>query len=387
MLFPQEFIDRSLEHLLQRSTVRSQILYTSTLLFIISVFVALPFIYVNVGRTAQGLVIPSADRISIISSRTGLVNDVNISENVTVEKGQLLLAFQTESINHQLEKNKTDQTRTIKFISDLEVNIQALEQRKEPINLATPLYRSEWNFFFQQRNDLKHEISNQEQIYSRLKTLYEKKAISVTEFEQSKYKMEAQRQQLRLLTQNRLREWESVLNTLKKELQTLKTNEVELLDQQKSHYIFAPISGTLQNTVGISKNSVMYANQMLAEISPDTSLVAELYVTPNNIGLIQKETPIRFQIDAFNYNEWGFLEGTVAELPNDGIVNENGEVIFIVRCIFNQTQLTLPNGYSASIKKGMTLQGQFIIARRSLFQLLFDNVDDWLNPNRNNIAS
>ena len=32
-------------------------------------------------------------------------------------------------------------------------------------------------------------------------------------------------------------------------------------------------------------------------------------------------------------------------------------------------------------KKGMTVQARFIVARRSFWQLLFDKVDNWLNPN------
>jgi HlyD family secretion protein len=34
------------------------------------------------------------------------------------------------------------------------------------------------------------------------------------------------------------------------------------------------------------------------------------------------------------------------------------------------------------IKKGMTVQVRFLVTRRTLFQLLFDKADDWLNPNR-----
>ena len=385
LLFPQEFLNRSVEHLFKRSTVRSQVLYASTLLFIVSIFRALPFVYTEVGKSPQGVIVPAVDRVSVVSSNTGFVAEASITENAAVEEEQLLLTFQTEAIQQQLEKNSTDQARAAQFIGDLKIIIQTLEQQNQPNDLASSLYRSEWAFYLQEQNELQHELSNQLQIYTQTKTLYEKEVVSETEFEQSKYKLEVQR--LRLLTQSRLKEWENTLNTLQIELETLKTNKIQLLDQQKAHYVYAPISGTLQNTVGISKNSVLYANQVLAEISPDTSLIAELYITPNNIGLIREGMPARFQIDAFNYNEWGHIEGTVVEAPNDTIVTENGEVVFIVRCAFNKTKLTLANGYVASLKKGMTLQGRFILARKSLFQLLYDNVDDWLNPTQNQTTS
>ena len=38
------------------------------------------------------------------------------------------------------------------------------------------------------------------------------------------------------------------------------------------------------------------------------------------------------------------------------------------------------NGYKGDISKGMTLTARFLIANRSLWQLLYDKVDNWLNP-------
>ena len=38
------------------------------------------------------------------------------------------------------------------------------------------------------------------------------------------------------------------------------------------------------------------------------------------------------------------------------------------------------NEYKGLLKKGMNFSAHFIIARRSLFELLYDKVDDWVNP-------
>ena len=42
--------------------------------------------------------------------------------------------------------------------------------------------------------------------------------------------------------------------------------------------------------------------------------------------------------------------------------------------------LVLRNGYSAEMRKGMSLTARIIIARRSLFNLLFDKMNKWVNP-------
>lgn len=90
----------------------------------------------------------------------------------------------------------------------------------------------------------------------------------------------------------------------------------------------------------------------------------------------------RFQVSAFDYNQWGILTGEVQEISNDVNIINNRPV-FTVRSTLGQTYLELENGYRGELKKGMTMQARFIITRRSLFQLLYDNVNDWLNPQWN----
>ena len=43
-------------------------------------------------------------------------------------------------------------------------------------------------------------------------------------------------------------------------------------------------------------------------------------------------------------------------------------------------KLKLKNGYTVSLTKGLSLHAEFTIARRSLYQLIYDKADDWLNP-------
>ncbi len=66
-------------------------------------------------------------------------------------------------------------------------------------------------------------------------------------------------------------------------------------------------------------------------------------------------------------------------IDNDFTLMDN-KPVFKVRCQLDSTQLHLKNGFTGQIKKGLTVQARFIVARRSAWQLLFDKIDDWLNP-------
>ena len=61
-------------------------------------------------------------------------------------------------------------------------------------------------------------------------------------------------------------------------------------------------------------------------------------------------------------------------------VEMENQPLYRIKCRIKQQQLSLQNGYSASLKKGMTFQARCMVSRRTLFQLLTDKAEDWLNP-------
>ena len=77
------------------------------------------------------------------------------------------------------------------------------------------------------------------------------------------------------------------------------------------------------------------------------------------------------------------LHGKVVEIFDDIVTtSDQSAVYYKLYCALNKDYLTIHNGMRDYIKKGMTANVHFIVARRSLFQLLYDKVDDWLNPKK-----
>lgn len=109
-------------------------------------------------------------------------------------------------------------------------------------------------------------------------------------------------------------------------------------------------------------------------------MIAAANLSPADIAFVEKGQKVLFQVDAYNYNQWGLLEGTVLEISDDLNMVSEREVAFRVICRLNNNKLQLKSGIQGEIKRGMTFNARFVIARRSLFQLLHDKVDDWLNP-------
>ena len=163
----------------------------------------------------------------------------------------------------------------------------------------------------------------------------------------------------------------------------LLTTELENLERLSDQYfIISPIDGTIQEFQGYQAGSLVLQNQMIAKISPDAELLAEVWITPQYVGLISENQIVNFHIDAFNYREWGKIIGKVTEISDDAIFIEN-RPYFKVRCELEKKYLTLKNGFQGNLKKGMTLTANFVLRKRSLYNLLFDKIDDWVNPSTN----
>jgi len=116
---------------------------------------------------------------------------------------------------------------------------------------------------------------------------------------------------------------------------------------------------------------------------PDSMLYAEINVSQRNIGYITKDMPVNIQISSFNYNEWGSVSGKVTEISSDFIANVSGNnVCYKVKCSLDKNHLLRKNGVKGWLKKGMSVSAHFRITRRSLFDLLYQKMDDWVNPSQ-----
>ncbi len=200
------------------------------------------------------------------------------------------------------------------------------------------------------------------------------------EFENFQFELKKAEDVIDQINESQRSQWQNELKNLQDEKRELESQLVMVQKDQSLLVIKAPLSGTLQNLTGVYNGSLVFANQELGQISPDTSLLVVAHVAPNDIGFIKKNMDVRLQVDAFNYNQWGMANGKVIAVPQDIKVLDN-KPVFEVRCSLDKDFLQLHNGYKGYLKKGMTLQARFIVTKRSLWQLLYDKVDNWMNPN------
>lgn len=382
-IFPAAVIEQSSEYYQRKIAVRTKIIYLGTLAFLSLTLLSLPFIQVDLSVQARGTFQSALERNEVFVPVSGRVHHIQFRENDKVQKGDLLAEIEAAQLDLELQGYE----QRIGLLQDFLVDLKRLNSINLPLEaLGLPgSFRSDvyaaayYEFSFGYEN-LKANLDKITRDFERNKLLYQSKVISFTEFDEAKLKYEQAVYSLELHIKKQKAQWKQQASNYANELQQLE-NKVRLVNDQKTHYkIIAGVSGTLMNVKNIKEGDYVFSNQKIGEISPDTTLLAIVYVAPKDVGFIKPGQPVSFQVDAFNYNDWGLAKGKVMEIGDDLSLVDQLQVAFRGVCSLDQTQLTLKNGYKGQLKKGMTFNGRFQVARRSLFQLLFDKVDDWINP-------
>lgn len=383
-IFPYEVVEYTVEHHFNRHNSRTKFIYQLILFALTATCIASCFIKVNVNVRSAGTIRPFGERNELKAPIAGRVDSVLIKENIHVKAGDVLVTIKSSAIEQQGTAIKNQQTDNNAQLADLKKLVTAARPGSLPnLNLQSGLYNQQYQLFKQKIAEKQAQVAIYKRNYDRYAQLVNDKAVSGVEFDKAKLDYVNARNQLQLAYQEQGSQWQIDLNALKTKVRDLKTESGQYQQDKDLYTIKAPLSGTVQEFKGIEPGGFVAANELIAEISPDAGLIAEMYVLPKDIGLLKTGTQTRFQVDAYNYNEWGMATGKITSISSDSYT-QDGQPYFKVRCKLDQTSLQLKNGHRGNLKKGMSVQARFFIARRTLFQLLYDKTDDWLNPNRAN---
>ncbi|GGM90494.1 HlyD family type I secretion periplasmic adaptor subunit [Dyadobacter beijingensis] len=382
-IFPPEILEYTSDYHFHQHHTRSNLIYQLLLLIIIVGFISMFLIAVDVSVRSTGIIRASDDRNEIKALVSGRLDSVFVAENQRVEKGQTLLKIEAEIIKEQNQLVKAQKTDFDNQIRDLKVLLHLSRTNnwsKKP-GLVSGLYKQDFALFWQKITDAKTTLLTVEKDFARNKILHDVKAISEAEFDKAVLLHTTAKNRIKTIMEEEEARWESELTQLQMKSRELNSQDQQYLREKDYYVVKAPISGTIQQLKGLRPGSIVASNEFLAEISPDEAMIAEMYVLPKDIGLIHPGTLTRLQVDAYNYNQWGLVTGRVLSISNDVYTDGKQPPYFKVRCKLDKSSLTLKSGYEGKLKKGMTLQARFLVTERTLFQLLYDKADDWLNPN------
>jgi HlyD family secretion protein len=220
--------------------------------------------------------------------------------------------------------------------------------------------------------------NNEEKMNS---SLAKEKVISPKEFFDIQIQQEKTNASYKAYIKEQMSEWQMDLIKYKSRLSQCEVLQNQLMVDAGYYEVKAPITGLVQGIHTHYPGSLLQANEAICFVSPEGDVVAECYVSSRDIGFIRENQQVYFQVDAFDYNFFGVISGRIITIDNDYTLMD-GRPVFKIRCTFDSEQLNTKKGQTVQLRKGLTVQARFIIGQRTIWQLLFDKMDDWINPSK-----
>ena len=364
----------TLENLIAKNKTKSLSIYLVIVMAVLVFIALLPVIKIDISSQSRGIIRSKTDNVPVTAIVSGRIRWLALKNNAVVNKGDTLIKI----VKDGLTTEKTTQSELSSTLIALHQDVTAVLGGKTS-NLKTAAAREDFYKFQSQKDELQSKVSQAQINYNRSKTLFDKGIIATAEYEKQLYELRFANQALQSFVSQQKASWETQKRELEERLKNIQGSISKIKIEENNYVVVAPISGTIESFSGLQVGSFINASQPIATISATDRLIVESTISPNDIGLIKRNQAVKFQIDAFNYNQWGLLEGKVIDIDRN-ITIQGEQAFFKVRSIMNTTEMRLDSGYKTKVSKGMTLTTRYTIARRSLYDLLFDKMDDWLNP-------
>ncbi len=346
-IFPATIVRQTTEYYQSKITVCSKMIYLSLLAGIILIITSLPFIKVDVSVQSRGTFQTALGRNDVYAPVSGRLVSFNLGENRSVKKGDVLAEIETNQVDLEIEGLNTRRRTLSGFVKDLEKLIlltPAIVEDFKTIDFKSDYYQASFLEYYSEVKNYLSILKKEKRDFDRAEMLFEDEIIPFVEFDDVRVNYSKAQSNLEIYHKRKVANWEHELVKYREERRDLVNQKKQLEDGLHKYKILAGVDGDIVNLKNIKEGDFVFANQKIAEISPDSALMAVVHVSPSDIAFIKPGQEVLFQVDAYNYNQWGLVEGQVREISKNLNMVSESEVAFTVICTVPEPKLNLASG-------------------------------------------
>ncbi|MCI0754819.1 HlyD family type I secretion periplasmic adaptor subunit [Teichococcus vastitatis] len=155
-------------------------------------------------------------------------------------------------------------------------------------------------------------------------------------------------------------------------LETAETAEAvrRLEDRAERTVLRAPIGGILRGLAVHRAGTVVPPGGVVAEIMPqDAPLVADVRLSPRDIGFIAAGQPVNLKVQAFDYARFGTVSGQVERISAGTFLDEQKQPHYRARIALSQQHVG-QDPRLARLTAGMTVQADITTGAKTVLQYL-----------------
>ncbi|MCC5653297.1 HlyD family efflux transporter periplasmic adaptor subunit [Nostoc sp. XA013] len=368
--------DAYLDYELGKAVQELPPLYTRLVGIILSVAVFGAIAWAGLSKVdevaeTQGKLIPGEEVQPVRSPSSGkikFINETRVKEGQQVQKGDMLVALDSESsladierLNNQAQLIRQDIQRVSK------AGDQSQKARIKEAEIELSGLRKQIVFSKSKANRLRSivgaisriEVENAQQEVRDLET-----------------KIAAKQQQMQQLLQNYNTGLVSDLSKRREELQSVERQLKQAQLQRQQQIIIAPIAGRIYNIkVNPSQGTVQSGEELLSILPEGKEPLLEVDLPNQYRGFVDEKMNAKVKIDAFPYQEYGVIEGTVVYVSPYAVVKDKnlGKEVYPTRIKLHKF-LIKARGQDKPLTPGMEATGEIVMRQKSILSLLIEPV-------------
>ncbi|MFB2773492.1 HlyD family efflux transporter periplasmic adaptor subunit [Pelatocladus sp. BLCC-F211] len=156
----------------------------------------------------------------------------------------------------------------------------------------------------------------------------------------------------------------------KKRIQELNGEMSEILSTLKYQEIRATTSGIVFDLKPRSSGYVYNTSESILKIVPPENLVAQVFITNNDIGFVKDGMPVDVRIDSFPYTEYSDIRGEVVRIGSDALPpDQNTPYSRFPAEIRLSKQSIDVNGKEVPLQSGMSLNANINVRKRTVMSI------------------
>ena len=356
--------------------------YWTALVMCACALVCLPVIQVDLTVQEPGRVRPATERSAIVARTAGFISSIRVHDNDLVHAGDILLTLNTQSLQAKIDFNQAQTKLVEEELTDLGYLLDCVSSKRPVVldKLRTAKYTSDYEKFDTQCRNANLKIDRCERELNRTKQLFASKTVASRDVDEASYQANEARAERDQICRDAIAQWQADKLQKETELEQLQRDARQLADEGDLYFVKAPLDGAVIGLAGLVEGSYVQTGQRIGDISPTSDFVFDVSVPPKDIGRIFKGQAVKMQVDAYPYTVWGLLPGRVRRVSADYVQEGESNGTFRVIVQPERDALQTRDGLTGPLKKGMTGNARFFVARRSLWQLLYQSMDNLFNP-------
>lgn len=378
-----------------------------------------------VAATRGKLVVNELSR-PVNSAVTAEIVEVLVKEGEHVEKGQSLIKLNSASLVAQLEENILQQKINRFHIARLELLYEHYLNRPAPLTLSdnfqleSPLLAQQISMQLQAEveddyNEKEVFKLNQQIITAQIENYQIQKEMAENllpiyreqyEALNSLYKKDMTSKDSLLEIQKKYLEAKFTVNSADAKVKEMRANYAQIDAQIKSHVadkireierekiqrlnqndilsaqqkqlealiaqyeLKAPIAGIVESLVYRDAGAAVEAPQELLKIVPeDEKLIAEVWVSNQDIGFLRRNQLAAVKIDTFDFTRYGWIEGKLLNISSDAIDDKDLGLVYKAVIELSTNHLII-DGQTIKLESGMSVSAEVKTGQRTVLSYL-----------------